>query len=548
MPDIELRFAPTLGAEGTFRGLASAYGVLDQHGTAFGPGAFSASLAETRADARKVPLLLHHDATRVCGVVETLTDTPDGLEIEGRFVLDTRDGAEAHALAKAGALALSVGFKRVRDQPRAGGGRTITAARLAEVSCVAVASNPKTRITEVRSTAARAAQQKESAMDANTEAAPETRADETSTEPGDLSGRVSALETRVEGIANDVSAIKASVTKTEARADRLEARAGRAGVTATPANDAPGIETRAFDTFIRRGREALGAEEIRSLHVADDTSGGYLTTPDFRADLLKGLQEISPIRRLAAVTSTSAGEIVLPKLTTRPTAVWVSEIGARTGTEPAFGQVRIPVHEASVYVDVSTQLLEDAAINVSAELSNMLATEYARLEGVAFLSGDGTGKPSGILTSADLVTMANGSTTVLSADALIGLLYSLKPTYRARGSWIMNPSTIATVRKMKASDGHYLWQDGLAAGQPATFLGFPVAEAADMPEIASGAVPVLFGDWKTAYRVVTRAGVSILRDPYTQATNGLTRFHSRMRVGGALTMPEAAVGLTMATS
>jgi len=545
MPDIELRFAPTLGAEGTFRGLASAYGVLDQHGTAFGPGAFSASLAETRADARKIPLLLHHDATRVCGVVETLTDTPAGLEIEGRFVLDTRDGAEAHALAKAGALALSVGFKRVRDQPRAGGGRTITTARLAEVSCVAVASNPKTRITEVRSTAARAAQQKESTMDANTETAPETRAEdiETTETRGD-----DALETRMSEVTSTLTEIRTAVDGMGRRLDRVEARAGRAGVTAAPASEGQAIETRAFDTFIRRGREALGAEEIRSLRVADDTSGGYLTTPDFRADLLKGLQEISPIRRLAAVTSTSAGEIVLPKLTGRPTAAWVTETGARTGTEPAFGQVRIPVHEASVYVDVSTQLLEDAAINVSAELSTMLATEYARLEGVAFLSGDGTGKPSGILTSADLVTMANGSTTVLSADALIGLLYSLKPTYRARATWIMNPSTIATVRKLKASDGHYLWQDSLAAGQPATILGFPVAEAADMPEIASGAVPVLFGDWKTAYRVVTRTGVSILRDPYTQATNGLTRFHSRMRVGGALTMPEAITGLKMVTS
>lgn len=549
MPDIELRFDPALGAEGTFRGIASAYGVLDQHGTAFGPGAFSASLAETRADARKIPLLLHHDPTRVCGVIETLTDTPAGLEIEGRFVLDTRDGAEAHALAKVGALALSVGFKRVRDQPRAGGGRTITAARLAEVSCVAVASNPKTRITEVRSTAARAAQQKESPMDANTETAPETRADETSTETGDLSGRMSALETRVDGIANDVSAIKASVTKTEARADRLEARAGRAGVTAAPANDdQAAVETRAFTAFVRRGRETMGADEIRSLRVADDTAGGVLAPSDFRAQIIKGVEEISPLRAHATVTSTSAGELVMPKLTGRPTAVWVSETEARSGTEPTFGQVTIPAHEASVYVDVSQKLLEDSAVNIVSELSGLLATEYARLEGVAFVSGDGMGKPRGVMTHADLPTFKNGSTSALSADKIIALMYAVKAAYRGRARWYMNGGTIAAVRSLKSgTSGEYLFKESLADGVPPTLLGKPVIEVPDMDDATSGNLPILFGDLRAAYRIVDRVGLSLLRDPYTQATSGLVRFHSRRRVGGDLVLPEAVKALVMST-
>lgn len=534
---LEVRFDPAPTTEGEFSGYAVTWGAVDSYRTAFAPGAFAASLGT----GRPVALLWSHDPSAPVGTITEIREDETGLFVRARLALTTTRGREAYELLKAGAVnGLSVGFVRRRDEAMAGG-RRITEAVVKEVSIVTLPSNESARVVEVRADhAAHAAQPKGKDMDKETvtDAAPdEQRGDETD-----------PLETRMGEFGDTLNSIRTTVEGMGRRLDRVEARAGRVGVTAPANDDQAAVETRAFDLFIRRGREALGAEEIRSLHVADDTSGGYLTTPDFRADLLKGLQEISPIRRLSAVTSTSAGEIVLPKLTTRPTAAWVSEIGARTGTEPAFGQVRIPVHEASVYVDVSTQLLEDAAVNVASELSMMLATEYSRLEGVAFLEGDGVGKPHGVLSHDDLVTMANGSTTVLSADALIGLLYSLKPTYRARGSWIMHPSTIAAVRKMKASDGHYLWQDSLAAGQPATFLGFPVAEAADMPEIASGAVPVLFGDWKTAYRVVTRTGVSILRDPYTQATNGLTRFHSRMRVGGALVMSEAIVGLKMSTS
>jgi|GEM_PF-210792 len=548
---LERRFSPDIGT-GTFSGYAVVWDELDRHRTAFRRGAFAASLSEHRAEGHRLPMLWSHDQARVVGAWDEVREDDTGLFVRGRLLIETTEGADAYARLRAGALnGLSVGFRRLADEARSGGGRTITTADLAEISLVAVPSGHRARIHEVRADpAARAAHQHGgSDMEHENGAAPETRADDTMTDDKpDLESRVDRLETTVGEVKTTVDEIKTAVTATEKRADRLEARSSRAGVSA-PANDGPPLETRAFTAFVRRGREAMGADEVRSLTVADDTSGGYLAPSDFRAQVIKGIEEISPIRQHATVTSTAAGELVMPKLTGRPTAVWVGETDDRSSTEPTFGQVTIPAHEASVYVDVSQKLLEDSAINVASELSAMLATEYARLEGVAFVSGNGVGKPRGVMAHGDLPSMKNGSTSALDADKLIALMYAITAAYRSRAKWFMNGSTIAAVRSLKSStSGEYLFKESLADGVPPTLLGKPVIEVSDMDDATSGKLPILFGDMAAAYRVVDRVGLSLLRDPYTQATSGLVRFHSRRRVGADLVLPEAVKALAMTSS
>ncbi len=474
-------------------------------------------------------------------MAEALSETPEGLILEGRFILDTTEGREAHSLAKAGALALSVGFTRLSDRPRMGGGRIITEARLAEISVVSVASNPKARITEVRGNpAACAASTKEGATMPKENGAPEERAEKTPEPP--------TVETRVATLSETVATLSKDLEEERARADKLEARMGRTGL--TPGNDnQPPAETRAFTAFLRRGRESMGADELRSLRVADDTAGGFLVPDDFRTEILKNLVEISPMRQAARVTSTASGAIILPKRTSTPTARWVGETETRTGTESAYGQVEIPVHEMACYVDVSQQLLEDSAVNVQSEVSMDLAEEFARLEGVAFTSGDGAKKPMGIMSDSGLSSTLNGHATTLQGDGLISIKYAMPAYYRNRAAWMLNGTTIGSVRKMKnATTGEYFWRDSLAEGQPPTLLGRPVIENPEMPDIEANAFPILFGVFGDAYRIVDRVSMSILRDPFTVATSGLVRFHARRRVGGGTVKSEAVKALKMATS
>lgn len=308
------------------------------------------------------------------------------------------------------------------------------------------------------------------------------------------------------------------------------------------------LERRAFTNFLRMGREPMEAEEVRALVVGDDTKGGYLAPAEFQAEVIKGIVEISPIRQAVRVGSTASGSVILPRLTGRPTASWVGETEDRSETNMTYGQIEIPVHELACYVDVSTKLLDDSAINVESEVATELSQEFAGKEGSAFTIGDGVNKPLGLLQAADLTEVLSGHASSVTGDGLIDMIQSLPAVYRNAGSWLMNGTTLGVIRKLKTGDGHYLWQPSVQAGAPSTLLGRPVLEDPTMPDVGAGAFPILFGDFSKAYRIYDRVGMSILRDPYTQATKGLVRFHARRRVGGAPVLVEALRKLKIAAA
>lgn len=337
------------------------------------------------------------------------------------------------------------------------------------------------------------------------------------------------------------------------RLEQIETRAGRPGATADQrAAEATALERRAFVGFVRQGREALAPEEVRALRVSDDTAGGYLAPAEFTAEVDKNLVQFSPIRQAARVGTTSAGSVIIPRRTGRPTANWVGEIEERTGTESTYGQAEVPIDEMACYVDVSNRLLEDAAVDIFAEVSFDIAEEFGRLEGTAFAIGNGVKKPVGFMSDTNVAYNASGSASVIAdadggVDGLIDLMYALHPFYRSRGVFMANGTTIGKLRKLKDADKHYIWQASLQAGQPDTLLGRPIIEAPDMPDVAPGAYPLAFGDFASAYRIFDRKGLSILRDPYTQAKVGMTRFHANKRVGGRVVRPEAIRKLKIGT-
>jgi HK97 family phage major capsid protein len=328
----------------------------------------------------------------------------------------------------------------------------------------------------------------------------------------------------------------------------LETRMNRPGGNGGNQSGEPSLERRAFTNFLRSGREVMEAEEVRALLVSDDVKGGYLAPAEFQTEVIRGIVEISPIRQAVRVGSTSAGSVILPKLTGRPTANWVGEDEQRDETTMTYGQIEIPIHELACYIDVSNRLLEDAAINVEAEISAELSQEFAVKENSAFSNGTGAKQPLGIQRVAGIAEIVNGSATAVNADKLIGIMYSMPQQYRNNGSWLMNGTTLGIIRTLKDTQGNYLWQPSLQAGQPSTLLGRPVIEDPTMPDIGNGTFPIMYGDFSKAYRIYDRVGMSILRDPYTQATKGLVRFHARRRVGGGPVLAEALRKLKMATA
>lgn len=368
-----------------------------------------------------------------------------------------------------------------------------------------------------------------------------------------------AISAKLTAAENEVKAAKLAATEAKTAVEELEAKFNRQGLGGIGKEKKTDINqwaravvdahTKGVVNLSQDQQKALSdvAAEYKSLSVSNDTTGGYLAPSEYVREILKTVTEISPARQLARVRSTGAKSILLPKRTGQFAAVWTAEQGTRTETTGLnWGMLEIHAHEMYALIDISEQNLEDSAFNLGSEISFEATEQFAVTEGAAFVSGTGVGKPEGFLVNADVGIVNSGSAAVITADSLFTLKHSIKTAYARNANWALNRTTLGSVRKLKDTSGQYLWQSGLALGKPNTLDGDPYVEVPDMPSEGANAFPVAYGDFKRAYTLVDRVAMSMLRDPYTQATSGNIRFLFRRRLGGMVVMPEAIAKLKCA--
>ena len=359
-----------------------------------------------------------------------------------------------------------------------------------------------------------------------------------------------ALAELTEQVEKRVAAAEAKADNSAllARLDKLEAKAARPGAHATGTNDAT-EERKAFTAYLRRGTDRMDPVETKALTVANDASAGFLAPEEVGNELIKLLTEFSPIRQYARVVGISAPEVKYPRRVTGLGATWTDEIADRTPSQSVYEQVKIAPHELATYVDVSNALLEDNAYNLEGELLSDFAEAFAIAEGQAFINGTGVSQPKGILNATGIAAMPTGDAAGFPAanpaDVLIRMFHALPTAHAARGTWVLNRRTLGTLREWKDGMGRYLVADPISAGAASTILGRPIAEMADMPDIAAGEFPLLFGDL-TGYRITDRIAMSVLRDPFTLATKGQVRMVARKRVGADVTHPDRFIKLQVA--
>lgn len=287
------------------------------------------------------------------------------------------------------------------------------------------------------------------------------------------------------------------------------------------------------------------AAEFKALALTPETAGGYLAPVEYVREIIKGVTEISPARSLVRVRTTTQKSIQLPKRTGQFAAVWVAEQGTKSETTGlSYGLDEITAHEVYALIDISNQMLEDSAFDMEAELREEASEQFAVAEGAAVVSGNVPGKPSGFMTNADVGTTNSGAAAAVTADGLLSLKHAIKTAYTRNATFVMNRTTLGSVRKLKDGSGQYLWMPGIANGRPNSIDGDPYVEMPDMPLEGAGLKPVAYGDFRRGYTLVDRIVMEFLRDPYTQATGGNVRFIFRKRVGGQVTLAEAIRTLT----
>lgn len=297
---------------------------------------------------------------------------------------------------------------------------------------------------------------------------------------------------------------------------------------------------KSFRQFIRKDFRTLSPETVKVLSVGIDPDGGYTVSPYLSERVLTRLWERDAVRQLAAVENITTNAIEFISDPNQAGATWESETALGTNQDtPDIGKVRIPVHTMSTRPLITQQLLEDSGINIESWLADKIADRFARTEGLAYILGDGVGKPRGILTYpsgtawGQIQQVNMGAAATLTADGFIDVKYAMTEDYLEKGTWLMARSTVAAAMKLKDGMGDYIWKPSQIAADPtSSLLNLPVKMSPSMPAVAANALPVALGYWKEAYMIVDRLGLSIQRDGFTQKP--LIEYYTRKRTGGGV--------------
>ena len=291
---------------------------------------------------------------------------------------------------------------------------------------------------------------------------------------------------------------------------------------------------------VTRHKDRLTPEMRNALQAGTDSEGGYLVPDEFEKSLIAGLKLANVIRANAHVFTTSSGSHKIPVVASNGTAAWIEEEGAFTPSDDSFGQVQLDAHKVGTLIKVSEELLADSAFDLESYIRAEFVRRIGDKEEEAFLVGNGTNKPTGILnaTGGGQVGVTAASATTITADELIDLYYSLKAPYRKNAVWVLNDSTMKIIRKLKDGSGQYLWQPALKDGEANTILGRPYFTSPYAPAVAAGAKSVLFGDLNY-YWIGDREGITFRRLNELYAGNGQVGFLASKRLDGKTVLPEA---------
>ena len=294
------------------------------------------------------------------------------------------------------------------------------------------------------------------------------------------------------------------------------------------------LSVRQTDEYKKAMLDALKSNFKRFDNVLQegvDAEGGYLVPEEYDERLITKLQEENIMRNLGNVITT-AGDRKINIASTDPAAAWIEEGGALQFSDAKFDQILLDAFKLHVAIKVTEELMYDSAFDLEEYILTQFSKALSNAEEDSFLNGDGVGKPTGVFDK------TNGGTYLelaaeLTSDKIIDLVYALERPYRKNAVFILNDNTIAKIRKLKDTNGAYIWQPSYQAGEPDRVLGYPVYTSAFAPEDK-----VAFGDF-SYYNIGDRGTRSFQELRELFAGNGMIGYVAKERVDGKLILKEA---------
>ena len=361
-------------------------------------------------------------------------------------------------------------------------------------------------------------------------------------------GRLTAEDAKAyEQMEQEVLALGKDIERMERQAilDAQLAKPTAAAITNLPgagfASEKTGRASEAYRSAMLKALRTNFRQVENVLQEGVDANGGYLVPEEYDQRLIDVLSEENVLRPLAT-TITTSGEHKINIAATKPAAAWIEEGAPLTFGDATFDQIVLDAHKLHVAVKVTEELLYDNAFNLENYLIEQFGKALGNAEEDAFLNGDGTHKPKGLLASAK--TSVTTAAADIKADELVTLVYSLKRPYRKNAAFIVNDQTLASIRKLKDANGAYFWQPSYQMGEPDRLLGYPVYSSAYMSAVEAGKTVIAFGDY-SYYNIGDRGTRSLQELKELFAGNGMIGYVMKERVDGKLVLEEAVQTLKM---
>lgn len=507
---------------GVIAGYASVFNVIDQHNDLIKIGSFK------KIDHKKVKLLWQHKPEEPIGIIEEIYEDKKGLFFKAKLLLDLPIAKSAYNLIKAKAISgVSIGFKPInfhyKDEIR-----IIEKIDLWEISLVTFPANMEANILEIKNNQKIGEEMKqkiwENYKSVNNEIL--NSIEEKGSADPLLNQQLMKMNEEIDSYKSRLDLLETSVARPFVGNDGY-------------LNNEYCEHKTAFKNYLRSGNEQnLSKIEKKSLSSMADQDGGYLISSQISKHINKVLEEISPMRKLSSNEQISSSSLDIIEDYDKAQAGWVTETSLRDETDtPKINKRKIPVFELYAQPAATQKLIDDSFVDIEKWLAEKLTNSFAKLENHSFIHGDGVNCPRGILTYADgqewgqIEQIKSISDKGIDQDSIFSLYFALKNQYTNNASFLMNRSTIHAIRTLKdKTTGRYLWNPSLAAENPDTLMGLPIYESLEMPVVEKGKLSIALADFKASYKIVDRAGIRVMRDPYTYKP--FVKFYTTKRVGG----------------
>ena len=534
----DLNFRASVNDEGIFEGYLSTYGDVDSYRTYFMPGAWDKSI-ERFNSGEVIPVLWSHDRTKPIGKFTELKSDDKGLWGRGKLTLEDPQAKIAYAHMKDGSvMGLSVGFELDYDNVtynRLLDALGIAEADLFECSVVVFPANTNAKITNFKS---QNHDHGENKME------------------GSIAETIEKMNAAIENLRTAQTAQNdAEISKRDAEIASLKTQIAQLSnpITGTAQTEDPSKQyERDFHNYLKTGNALnLRNDPVPPVAGSEGTNanGGYICPDGLDKRVVELLTPRSTIRRNATIIVPAGKKYERPYKKTGITSGWVGETTARTATDAqTYGMISAEVGELYAFPQYTQNFLADTWYNVEQGFARDLAISFADKEETAFISGDGSNKPNGILGSTttfstdddthrawkELQKVNTGSATGITLNSLYKIKDSLNYAYRANAKWYMSTSTYTALQQtlVDAERRGIFGRGDVSQNMPETLLGYPIEIDDYMPAVAANSYPIIFGDMRQGYAILERPGIGVLRDMYSNKP--YIGLYSIKRVGGLI--------------